>query len=290
MLSTIPFQRCIVNWGMINGCITTIISDRHFNRPFYDVFRGGDPLLLQHLFRFSGHPEAYIPILPASGLISEILSAMNQCIIYGRDSMLIALFIIGSLGRIAWGHHTFIVGFDIDTRAHYTSATPIIAIPTGIKIVNRFATLRPSCFSLITPLQFIIGFLFASSSGGSTGMILANSIIDTLLHDSYFVIGHSHYIPSLGAVYTFSGAFYNYWIPFSSYFSSNDFLGRIHSASSSIFSNSISFSMHSLGIFGMARRIFNNAVLFFRFNWLNSIGSVGVALSTISLPCPFPLL
>ncbi len=125
---------------MLAGRITTTISDRHFNCPSYDVSRGGDLLSPQHLFRFPGHPEAYIPTPPASGIISEIPSAMNQCIIYGRDSMLVALSITGIPGRIVRGHHTFIVGFDIDTRAHHTSATPITAIPTGIKILNRFAT------------------------------------------------------------------------------------------------------------------------------------------------------
>ena len=181
----------------------------------------------------------------------------------------------------------FIVGFDIDTRAYFTSATSIIAVPTGIKILNWFATLWSGCFFLITPLFFIIGFLFSFTFGGFTGLILANCIIDTLLHDSYFVVGHFHYVLSLGAVYTFFAAFYNYWIFFCSYFSFNDFLGRIHFSLFFIASNLIFFSMHSLGIFGFARRIFDYPVIFFRYHWSNSFGMYGVALSMFFFLCPF---
>jgi len=269
----------IISLPVLAGCITMIIFDRHFNSSFFDPIRGGDLLLFQHLFWFFGHPEVYILILPAFGLISEILSKFTQCIIFGRDSMFIALLIIGIVGCIVWGHHMFIVGFDIDTRAYFTSATSIIAVPTGIKILNWFATLWSGSFFLITPLFFIIGFLFSFSFGGFTGLILANCIIDTLLHDSYFVVGHFHYVLSLGAVYTFFAAFYNYWIFFCSYFSFNDFLGRFHFSLFFIASNLIFFSMHSLGIFGFARRIFDYPVIFFRYHWSNSFGMYGVALS-----------
>jgi len=240
----------IISLPVLAGCITMIIFDRHFNSSFFDPIRGGDLLLFQHLFWFFGHPEVYILILPAFGLISEILSKFTQCIIFGRDSMFIALLIIGIVGCIVWGHHMFIVGFDIDTRAYFTSATSIIAVPTGIKILNWFATLWSGSFFLIT-----------------------------LLHDSYFVVGHFHYVLSLGAVYTFFAAFYNYWIFFCSYFSFNDFLGRFHFSLFFIASNLIFFSMHSLGIFGFARRIFDYPVIFFRYHWSNSFGMYGVALS-----------
>ena len=271
----------ILSIPVLAAVITMIIYDRHFNCSFFDPLRGGDLLLFQHLFWFFGHPEVYILILPAFGLISEIFSKFILCFIFGRDSMLIALCIIGMIGCIVWGHHMFIVGFDIDTRSYFTSATSIIAIPTGIKILNWFATLWSGCMFLISSTFFIIGFLLSFSFGGFTGLILANCMIDTLLHDSYFVVGHFHYVLSLGAVYTFFGAFYNYFIFFSSYLWFNEFLGRIHFSLFFISSNVIFFNMHSLGIFGFPRRIFDYPVMFFRYHWLNSFGTVGVLLSLL---------
>ena len=268
----------IISPPVLAGVITMIISDRHSNRPSLDPLRGGDLLLPQHLPWFLRHPEVYIPILPAFGLISEMISKFSQCIISGRDSMLIALLITAVLGCIVRGHHTFMVGFDLDTRSYLTFSTSIIAIPTGIKILNWLATIRSSRFSLITPLYFIIGFLFSSTFGGFTGLISANSIIDTILHDSYFIIGHLHHVLSLGAIYTISAAFYTYWIFFST-ISFSDYLGRIHSGSSFISSNSISFTMHSLGIIGFPRRIYDYSMIFFKFQWFNSLGLIGIYLS-----------
>ena len=193
--------------------------------------------------------------------------------------MLIAILLTTFPGSIVWGHHMFIVGFDIDTRTYSTTATSITAIPTGIKILNRIATLWSGSFYLITPLSFIIGFLFSFSFGGFTGPIPANSIIDTPLHDPYFVIGHSHYALSPGAVYTIFAAFYNYRIPLSSYFSLNDFLGRCHYFTSSLSPNLISFPMHSLGINGFPRRIFDYPIIYFKFHWFNTFGLLGVTLS-----------
>ena len=269
----------VLSIPVLAGSITMIIFDRHFNTSFFDPVRGGSLLLFQHLFWFFGHPEVYILILPAFGLISDILSKFSQCIIFGRDTMLIALLVIGFLGCIVWGHHMFMVGFDIDTRAYYTSVTSIIAIPTGMKIMNWLASIWSGCSFLNTTLFWIIGFLYSFSFGGFSGLVLANVILDVLLHDSYFVVSHFHYVLSLGAVYTIYAAFYNYWMIFSSYLLFNDFLGRIHFISFFISSNLIFFSMHSLGIFGFPRRIFDYPVLFFRFHWLNSFGLVGVVLS-----------
>ena len=179
----------------------------------------------------------------------------------------------------------FIVGFDIDTRAYFTFATSIIAIPTGIKISNWFVTLWSGCFFSITPLFFVVGFLFPFPFGGFTGVILANCIIDTILHDTYFVVGHFHYVLSLGAVYTFFGAFYNYWIPIGNNASYNDILGRIHFSISSISSNLIFFTMHSLGILGFPRRILDYPVIYIRFHWLNGFGLVGIAISLFTFIC-----
>ena len=178
--------------------------------------------------------------------------------------MLIALLIIAVLGCIVWGHHMFMVGFDLDTRSYSTFSTSIIAIPTGIKIPNRLSTIYSSCFYSITPLYFIIGFPFSSTFGGFTGLILANSIIDTILHDPYFIVGHFHYVLSLGAVYTIFASFYSYWIFFST-ISFLDYFGRIHFTFFFMSSNIISFTMHSFGIIGFPRRIYDYSILFFKF-------------------------
>lgn len=180
----------LVSVPVLAGCITMIIFDRNFNTSFFDPLRGGDLILFQHLFWFFGHPEVYILILPAFGMISSILSKYCQCIIFGRDSMLIAILTITVLGCIVWGHHLFMVGFDIVTLGYFTTSTSIIAIPTGIKIFNWLSTIWTGCFYLSTSMLFIIGFIYSFSVGGLTGLILANCIIDTLLHDTYFVVGH----------------------------------------------------------------------------------------------------
>jgi heme/copper-type cytochrome/quinol oxidase subunit 1 len=259
--------------------LTFIIFDRHFNTSFFDSFRGGDVLLFQHLFWFFGHPEVYILIIPAFGLISEILSKFSQCMIFGRDSMIIALLLIVIIGFIVWGHHMFMVGLDIVTRIYFTSITSIIAIPTGIKIFNWLSTIWSSCLYFSIPILFINGFLFSFTFGGFTGVILANCLIDSLLHDSYFVVGHFHYVLSLGAVYAIFASFYNYFTLFSSYFVTVDLLGRIAFILFFLSSNIIFFSMHSLGLLGCSRRIFDYQLSFFRFHWFISFGFYGVLLS-----------
>jgi len=270
----------IISLPVLAGCITMIIFDRHFNTSFFDPIRGGDIIYFQHLFWFFGHPEVYILILPAFGLISEMLSKFTLSIIFGRDSMLIALLMIGFLGCIVWGHHMFMVGFDIDTKAYFTISTSIIAIPTGIKILNWLATIWSGCFFYVTPLFFIIGFLFSFSFGGFTGLIIASCIIDNLLHDTYFVIGHFHYVLSLGAVYTIFACIYNY-INLLTSMNYNELLGRLHYTFFFISSNLIFLSMHILGINSFPRRIFDYSIFYTRFHWFNSFGLMGIIISFI---------
>lgn len=256
-----------------------IIFDRHFNCSFFDPLRGGDVLLFQHLFWFFGHPEVYILILPAFGLVSEILSKYCQCSVFGRDSMLLAMLVIAVLGCVVWGHHMFLVGFDVSTLSYFTTATSIIAVPTGVKIFNWLSTIWGGCFYLSTPMLFIIGFLFSFSFGGFTGIIIANCVIDSILHDTYFIVGHFHYVLSLGAVYTLFAAFYSYYQYISSTFYINELLGRLHFLSFFISSSLIFLPMHSLGILGLPRRIFDYPVMFFRFQWVQSFAWVGLILS-----------
>jgi heme/copper-type cytochrome/quinol oxidase subunit 1 len=254
----------IISLPVLAACITMVIYDRHFNSSFFDPFRGGDVILFQHLFWFFGHPEVYILILPAFGLISEILGKYVQCWIFGRDSMFIALLLIGVLGCVVWGHHMFVVGFDVDTRAYFSSATSIIAIPTGIKLFNWFHSLYGAVAFFLSSLFFVIGFLFSFAFGGVTGIILANSFIDTLLHDSYFVVGHFHYVLSLGAVYSVFAAFFAYFALFG--LDVLEAIGRVAFIVFFVSSNLVFFNMHSLGLVGLPRRIFDFRVAVLRFH------------------------
>ena len=190
----------IISVPVLAACITMVSFDRYMNGCFLDIIRGGDVLLFQHLFWFFGHPEAYIPILPGFGLISEIISKLDQCILFGYDSMILSLYIISMLGCIVWGHHMYIVGFDVDTRTYFTSSTSIIAIPTSIKILNWWATIVSGSLYLCISVLLVVVFLVCFSFGGITGLILSSSIIDSLVHDGYFVVAHFHYVLSLGAV------------------------------------------------------------------------------------------
>lgn len=270
----------IISLPVLAGAITMIIFDRHFNSSFFNPFFGGDALLFQHLFWFFGHPEVYILILPAFGIISDILSRLTNCIIFGRDSMIYAMLSIGLLGCLVWGHHMFNVGFDIDSRAYFTTATSIIAIPTGIKIFNWVATLWTANFQFNSSFYFFIGFLFSFTFGGFTGIILANVIVDILLHDSYFVVAHFHYVLSLAAVYSIFSAFYQYFRLFTLIILA-EFFGRLHFISFFIFSNLIFFTMHSLGILGHSRRIFDYPILFSKFHWFQSLGIIGFLLAML---------
>ena len=174
----------------------------------------------------------------------------------------------------------FMVGFDINTKAYFTISTSIIAIPTAIKILNWLATLWTSNFYFTTPLFFIIGFLFSFTFGGFTGLIIASCIIDNLLHDTYFIIGHFHYVLSLGAVYTIFASFYNY-INLLTSINYNEFLGRLHYTFFFISSNLLFLSMHVLGIYCCPRRIFDYSILYIRFHWFNSFALIGIILSLL---------
>ena len=265
---------------VLAGAITMLLTDRHFGTSFFNAAGGGDPVMYQHIFWFFGHPEVYIMILPAFGIISQIIPAFSRKPLFGYSSMVYATSSIAILSFIVWAHHMFTTGMPVTSQLFFMYATMLIAVPTGVKVFNWIATMWKGSLSFETPMLWSIGFIFVFTMGGFTGLILAITPVDIQLQDTYYVVAHFHYVLVAGSLFALFAGFY-YWAPKWTGFMYNETRGQIHFWASMISFNITFFPMHFLGLAGMPRRYADYAAQFTDFNMIASIGAFGFALSQL---------
>jgi len=265
---------------VLAGAITMTLTDRHFGTSFFTPSGGGDPVMYQHIFWFFGHPEVYIMILPAFGIVSQIVPAFARKRLFGYASMVYATASIAILSFIVWAHHMFATGMPVTGQLFFMYATMLIAVPTGVKIFNWLATMWRGSMTFETPMLWAVGFIFVFTMGGFTGLICAMAPIDIQIQDTYYVVAHFHYVLVAGSLYAlFAGVYY--WGPKWTGVMYSETRGKIHFWGSLITFNVTFFPMHFLGLAGMPRRYADYPMQFADFNALASIGAFGFGLMQV---------
>ena len=258
----------VLSFPVLFACALLLIFDRSFGTSFYlsDIIlngealhnTGGSPILFEHLFWFLGHPEVYIILLPALGLVSEVISVNSRKPIFGYKAMVGALIAIAFLSFIVWGHHMFITGMDPFLGSVFTFTTLLIAIPSGVKVFNYLTTLWKASIRFTPAMLFAIGFISTFITGGLTGLVLGDSALDINVHDTYFVVGHFHIVMGISAIYgMFAGVYH--WFPKMYGRMMNKKLGYIHFWITFISAYGVFFPMHFLGLAGLPRRYYTNS-------------------------------
>ncbi|WP_166212229.1 cytochrome c oxidase subunit I [Cognatiluteimonas telluris] len=263
---------------VLAGAVTMLLTDKFFGTSFFNAAGGGDPVMYQHIFWFFGHPEVYIMILPAFGIVSEIIPTFSRKPLFGYQAMVYALASIAFLSFIVWAHHMFTVGMPLGGELYFMYATMLIAIPTGVKVFNWVSTMWKGALTFETPMLWAIAFVILFTIGGFSGLMLAIVPADFQYQDTYFVVAHFHYVLVTGALFAIIAAVY-YWWPKWTGRMYNDTMGKIHFWWTMVFVNLLFFPQHFLGLAGMPRRIPDYNVVFADWNLVSSIGAFGMFLT-----------
>jgi cytochrome c oxidase subunit 1 len=264
---------------VLAGAITMLLFDRHFGTSFFNA-SGGDPVMYQHIFWFFGHPEVYIMILPAFGIISQVIPAFSRKPLFGYSSMVYAVASIAILAFMVWAHHMFATGMPVTGQLFFMYASMVISVPTGVKVFNWTATMWRGSLSFETPMLFAVGFIFVFTIGGFSGLILAMAPLDIALHGTYYVVAHFHYVLVAGSLFAMFAGWY-YWSPKWTGHMYNELRGKIHFWGTMITFNVAFLPMHFLGLAGMPRRYADYPAQFTDWNQVVTIGAFGFGLMQV---------